>query len=763
MNNFIIFSILFIIIALISTKYKSRDKKYLFLNTFVIFLYLLFTIIYFSANFFTSNGVDESVIYTLQYGLDNAGFGEYIVLIGASIGATIVTFAVTYLYYRIIKNVREPKSNKIKGIIHNIFLVLAFLTHPLLDNFYTIYKYKTIKQSNDFLKYYKLPEIKIKKKMNIVYIYAESLERTYFNNEIFPNLVENLKEIQKQSIDFTNMSQPAATGWTIGGMVASQCAIPLFSKSGGNSMGGSDQYLSGATCLGDILKDASYNLSYIQGASTKFSGKDKFYNTHKFDEIYGRDELLDTLEDKSYVNGWGLYDDTVFDMAYDNFEKLSKRNEPFELLVMTLDTHHPNGHISKTCKEKNLLYGNGSNEILNAVKCSDYLISKLINKIKNSQYAKNTIVILASDHLAMRNTATNLLNKGTRRDLFLIIDPNNKDYIRIDKKALPFDITPIILDRLEVDVDFGLGRNLFKRDSLAVKFENIDTELYSWRDEVLKFWEFPKFTDKIKIMPKTKYIEIENHKYKLPLLTYIKEDNNMEFYFELDADKKLYLYLSEFKKGDKFLWIDKCRRINYVFNSSFKDDFCMAYGSMGSALNLYKINKNSNYSISKDYSVQKINNYEATVDKLKNLSDSAYDASLSDGIQFYKNGYPKFIKDIYGVSTHENWGRWSDAKLSNTVKLEFKEKLPKKFILEMKIGAYGKNIGKKILITIGSQKRYIRILSHLREVYKVEFENVDSTYIEITPPFPQSPKSADNRELGISFEYLKILKNDSER
>ena len=143
---------------------------------------------------------------------------------------------------------------------------------------------------------------------------------------------------------------------------------------------------------------------YLQGASTEFSGKNKFFSTHSFDEIYGREELKEKLTDKFYLNGWGLYDDVILNMSFEKFEELSFSDKKFALFTLTLDTHHPNGHPSRTCSD--IPYKDGDNSILNAVHCSDFLISKFITKIQNSKYADKTLIILTSDHLAMKNTVS---------------------------------------------------------------------------------------------------------------------------------------------------------------------------------------------------------------------------------------------------------------------------------------------------------------------------------------------------------------------
>ena len=773
----LVISLLFFIVVLISARYKSKNRVYLVLDTSLIVVYLLVTITYLSANFFTGHGVDEAVIYTITYGLSDAGFGDYILLIASIIGAVILTFSLSYLYHKSIREYQYPKVSKIKAFVHNTFLIVAFLSHPLFSNLYNIYNYRNTTHSNDFYKYYKKPNITMidGKKMNLVYIFAESFELTYFDEKLFPRLITHLRKIKNHSIEFTDVKQVVATGWTIGGITATQCAIPLFSSSEGDSMGGSDKYLSGAICLGDVLSKEGYYQVFMQGSSIKFSGIDKFFETHGYNEMHGREELRDRLEDKTYLDGWGLYDDSTFDMAYKKFEDLSNSNRPFSLSVMTIDTHHPKGRISKTCKEAGIKYGNGENSILNAVKCSDYLISNLIEKIKKSKHGKNTIIALTSDHLAMQNRASSILNRGDRRDFVMLIDPRDGGkHIIVNKPMLMFDQASMILNKLGVKTDLGLGRDILHKDSLATKFEDIDKKLYSWRDDILKLWEFPKLPSSIGVNLSNNSVDISSHKYQLPIYLKIEQDRSIHPYFDLDiVDKKQHIsyQLSELENYKRFIWIDRCTKINFVYNTIWDNEICVVKGTLSKGVNIQGLDIDSNISTKIDIKhLIGSNEYNRTTYKMKKIIDmkfiepvfssirdssKVYHSSLKRGVDFAKIGYPNFIRRVWGVSSRESWGRWSDAKRSPTVKFQFKEYLPKKIILELKIGAYGKNIGKDTLIKIGNITKWVKILSSKPKIYRVEFKGVNSDTIELIPPIPQSPPK-DGRKLGISFVYLKI-------
>jgi phosphoglycerol transferase len=81
--------------------------------------------------------------------------------------------------------------------------------------------------------------------------------------------------------------QLPGTDYTIAGMVASQCGIPLFAPFEGNASASGLQLLPAEYLLGDILKNSGYENYFVQGANLRFAGKDVFLKSHGFDHLYG--------------------------------------------------------------------------------------------------------------------------------------------------------------------------------------------------------------------------------------------------------------------------------------------------------------------------------------------------------------------------------------------------------------------------------------------------------------------------------------------
>ena len=147
------------------------------------------------------------------------------------------------------------------------------------------------------------------------------------------------------------------------------------------------------------------------------------------------------------------------------------------------------------------------------------------------------------------------------------------------------------------------------------------------------------------------------------------------------------------------------------------------------------------------------------------LSDlnPSYEATLADGIDFRKPGYPAFLAEVSGMSGQESWGRWTDANNGPVAKFRFKQPLPQKFTLEISADALSPGQGKAILVRVGTVEKSFVVPkgSTGQATYDLVFESTNGAdTLEIVPPKPASPASLnlspDPRKLGVAMRSLKI-------
>jgi len=293
---------------------------------------------------------------------------------------------------------------------------------------------------------------------NLLFVFLEGFEAIYTDENLFPGLTPNLQALNEEGWQLDNMHQVEGSGWTMAGMVSSLCGTPLLYES---SFGGNEvlfsRMLDKATCLSDVLNHAGYQQIFMGGAALGFANKGSFLREHGFDTTLGRHELVSELADLNYVTGWGLYDDSLFSQALEQFNSLAASEQPFNLTLLTVDTHHPIGQPSASCSE----YDQINNSILHAIHCTDYLLGEFLDQVKAHPAYEDTVVVLVSDHLAMRNNAFPLFPENYQRRLYFNVLNSS---VAADQEifATPLDISPTLLQLLGVqhDVAFLAGLNL---------------------------------------------------------------------------------------------------------------------------------------------------------------------------------------------------------------------------------------------------------------------------------------------------------------
>ncbi len=282
---------------------------------------------------------------------------------------------------------------------------------------------------------------------NVVMIYLEGMERLYSDEAVYPDLTPFINSLKGNALQFENMHQTSGTTFTVAGILSSQCGTPLLFPSG---PGGNDVlkngFLQEAFCFGDILNAAGYRNVFMGGASTRFAGKGTFLSAHGYGEVLGLEELKPLMDEPDYLNNWGLYDDNLLELAKDKFDELAANpDQPFNLTVLTVDTHPPDGTVSKSCTP----YPAIDNNIFHAVHCTDQLVEKFITHIQQSPAWDNTVVLMMSDHLHMRNTGMDYYPENYDRRLFVnILNSGITDVV--ETPGTHMDVAPTLLKLMGV-------------------------------------------------------------------------------------------------------------------------------------------------------------------------------------------------------------------------------------------------------------------------------------------------------------------------
>lgn len=386
------------------------------------------------------------------------------------------------------------------------FILLLLSTVFFLSKIYFWEYIKNRDESTFIAENYISPKdiIAPKIKKNLVLIYVESFENTYSNKNIFQeDLLSSLNSKTAQAVSFKNYRD--SVGSTMAALIGSQCGIPLKAVmlSGSNYQNAKlKQFLPNTVCLGDILQEAGYKNIFMSSDALPFAAKDKFFSQHGYTEAYGADEWRSLgeqhfnkwWEGKAWdFSGWGLYDDLLLSQAKKRVAELEKDSTPYNLTVLTIDTHHPSGFISQTCKRK------GVTEFTGIIRCTADILADFVDYMSENGYLKNTNLVILGDHLTMPNSVYNKLLTEKNRTVFnrFIMTHSlekNRDTL------YTFSMFPTILYSLGFRFEknrLGLGASGFGEIDPDFIIDSYDwgvlaEKLASYSKKYLEFWEVKK-------------------------------------------------------------------------------------------------------------------------------------------------------------------------------------------------------------------------------------------------------------------------------
>jgi phosphoglycerol transferase len=339
-------------------------------------------------------------------------------------------------------------------------------------------------------------------KKNLIVVYLESMERTYRDLDVTKAVFEPLKVRADQGIEATNVRQTVGTEFTIAGIVATQCGVPLVpeglssiffrKKSVEDQMGAHERpFLPKITCMGDILAEDGYELSYINGASLNRFSKRSFFQTHGFDRVYGLDEAP-AERIKGRTNSFGMNDALLFEMIYEEYDRLVAVDKPYAFSFLSLSTHGPDSFLDNDCA-----FDDSDSKLPEAMECTLKLLEDFLAYVDANGNGRETQIVIMSDHLAMSNTLNKHLRTSPvpRRNLFIMQGPHGTGVLERDATAM--DIYPTMMEQMGYKFANGranLGRSMFTPDeNLFERFGGEDLEKllkgnhdlanYIWRED----------------------------------------------------------------------------------------------------------------------------------------------------------------------------------------------------------------------------------------------------------------------------------------
>jgi phosphoglycerol transferase len=353
-------------------------------------------------------------------------------------------------------------SKRVPYFAHFAVLLGAFLVFasPLTTFLYRSFVPNPHHELVDISEDFQIPQIisRPDEHKNIIFMYLESVERTYRDIPETTAAFASLAQIESAGLSFDNIHQIYGTHFTAAGMLATQCGIPLLPNGIINvarKLRGRTEseeldfegFMNHVVCLGDILAQDGYIGSYVNGSNLAVFNKGSLFQSHGHERVFGVD-VLDGPREEVYENNWGLSDATVFQYAQDELEYLVSLDRPFTMSLLTLSTHGPDAELDPGCDYPLI----DDSRIPAAIKCTGDHVVRMLEKLDELGIADNTIVVVLSDHLAMRSSISHVLKARDqdRRNLVTVLGAGAP--LVISEEGTMLDVYPTILKLMGYEI-----------------------------------------------------------------------------------------------------------------------------------------------------------------------------------------------------------------------------------------------------------------------------------------------------------------------
>lgn len=309
------------------------------------------------------------------------------------------------------------------------------------------------------------------KKKNLIYIFMESMEISASSEangggksfNAIPELTDLALNNTCFNGDETTLNGAVALTdctWTIAGITAQSSGLPLgMDNSFANKRGTIETFMPGATMLGDILSDAGYTNCFMLGSDAKFGNRNTFFSEHgdyEIDDYYWARN--NGLIDNDYFVWWGYEDQKLFSFAKDKASELASGEEPFNLTLLTVDTHFTNGYLCEQCPDTY------EEQYSNVLACSSKQVSEFVAWVQEQSWGKDTVIVLSGDHLCMDSNYYGDMPDGYERKTYVCILNSDLEEPEEKRSYATIDMFPTTLAALGCDLSsdrLGLGTNLY--------------------------------------------------------------------------------------------------------------------------------------------------------------------------------------------------------------------------------------------------------------------------------------------------------------
>lgn len=339
----------------------------------------------------------------------------------------------------------------------------------LLNNFF---KNRQATEQNEYTGLYK--------DKNLIFILAESLDKSIISEELTPTLYK----LANESINFTNYYTPLYPGSTGSGEYMTEWGLIA------SNVAKSDQLSStignyNPFRLNNSLKNLGYKTYAYHDYYGYFYNRDKYFKNDNYDK-YG-------FCGSGVVNSCDSFRGSDLEMIKNTVDSYINEDKFFTYYV-TVSGHgnynyNANPIAQKNYNEvKNLDYSSTLKTYIAANKELDKALEYLLKVLEEKGKLENTVIVITPDHYPyyFKNNELNEVDTEDRTDKFLMHHENliiwsqsNPD-VKVDKYISNIDILPTILNLFGIEYD---SRLFIGRDALSEVTSTVMLADQSWINE----------------------------------------------------------------------------------------------------------------------------------------------------------------------------------------------------------------------------------------------------------------------------------------
>jgi len=229
--------------------------------------------------------------------------------------------------------------------------------------------------------------------------------------------------------------------------------------------------------IADVLQAAGYQTSYLHNGLLQFENQLEFFKNHGFEQVIGRDEILQKYPDASKTS-WGVHDEYLMRFVANWLEKEDQKRKPIFSTMFTITNHHPWAMPPDYEKAPTLSKKTAYSRYQQTFRYSDQALGLFIDLLRKKNLSKKTILFILGDHgqpMGEHNhnfsEQKNLYEENIHVPLLILADGRIRDSQIIDTVASQVDLLPTIMDLLGVQgINHSIGSSLLRETKSKITF-----------------------------------------------------------------------------------------------------------------------------------------------------------------------------------------------------------------------------------------------------------------------------------------------------